>query len=102
MKRFDIAEAQKQVNKVRSQAIDFIRHSILEQHSGHHVLCNESETFIESPFEDDDAWKVVEIKVDGKDDGVYYTHSNPYDEYDWHYIGGMCIEDLLYVAGLYS
>jgi hypothetical protein len=93
-------EVAEMIQNARVRATNYIRQNIRDKYNGHHVLDDESETFIEEPFEDDGAWKVTEIKVSDNGD-IYYTHANPYDEYDWHYIGGMSLDDLLYVMSLY-
>lgn len=88
------------LNNLRNDLISFIREGVNEQHNGHHYL-SDLETFYEGTFDDDNEYKVTEIKVDEKGD-VYYLHNKVFDEYDWHYINEMSVEDMLYVAGLYS
>ena len=103
MKEFTYLAAQQELENIRCKSIDFIRKCISEKYNGHHVL-DGTERFCESPYEDDSEWEVVEIKVD--DDGsVYYLHDDTYgddDDYDWHDINSMPIEDIVYVTSFYK
>jgi len=94
-------KALRDVEKIRANAIDFIKKSVIEKHNGRHVL-GELETFYEAPYEDDVEWLVSEIMVDDISGEIVYCHSYPQDDYDWHNIHQLPFEDLIYVMSLYS
>ena len=88
------------LDETKDTLISLIREGVNELHNGHHYLSDDSETFYEYPYEDDNEWKVTQIKV--LDDDVVFAHSEPADDYDWHYLRNLCFDDLVYVAGFYT
>jgi hypothetical protein len=100
-KNSEYLEVMADIEKAKTKALDFIRKNVIEKHNGHHCL-DDYETFYESPYEDDDEWKITEINVCDKYGDIYYAHSEPLDEDDWHNIHNLFVEDIIYIMGIYS
>ena len=88
------------LSETKDALISLIKEGINELHNGHHYLDSNTETFYESPYEDDNEWLVTQIKVEENGD-VVFAHKDPQDEYDWHFIETLGFDDLSYVAGFY-